>query len=79
MTRSTKIRIFRQGASMLFYPAALPLSRQTLTYTAGIIRRHRLLPQPSADSRPRLHPRRTPGRYRGCPGHDQEKRWTPGG
>src|SRR3984893_2119266 len=26
---------------MLFYPAALPLSRQTLTYTAGIIRRHR--------------------------------------
>jgi hypothetical protein len=41
MTRSTKIRIFRQGASMLFYPAALPLSRQTLTYAAGIIRRHR--------------------------------------
>ena len=26
---------------MLFYPAALPLSRQTLTYMAGIIRRHR--------------------------------------
>jgi hypothetical protein len=26
---------------VLFYPAALPLSRQTLTYTAGIIRRHR--------------------------------------
>ena len=26
---------------MLFYPAALPLSRQTLTYTAAIIRRHR--------------------------------------
>ena len=26
---------------MLFYPAALPLSRQTLTYTAEIIRRHR--------------------------------------
>ena len=25
---------------MLFYPAALPLSRQTLDYTAGIIRRH---------------------------------------
>jgi hypothetical protein len=41
MKRSTKIRIFRQGASMLFYPAALPLSRQTLTYTAGVIRRHR--------------------------------------
>jgi DDE superfamily endonuclease/Helix-turn-helix of DDE superfamily endonuclease len=26
---------------MLFYPAALPLSRQTVTYTAGVIRRHR--------------------------------------
>ena len=26
---------------MLFYPAALPLSRQTLAYAAGIIRRHR--------------------------------------
>jgi hypothetical protein len=26
---------------MLFYPAALPLSAQTLTYTAGVIRRHR--------------------------------------
>jgi len=26
---------------MLFYPAALPLSRQTLTYLAGIVRRHR--------------------------------------
>jgi len=26
---------------MLFCPAALPLSRQTLTYTAGIIRRRR--------------------------------------
>jgi DDE superfamily endonuclease len=38
MTRSAKIRIFRQGASMLFYPAALPLSRQTLTYVSGIIR-----------------------------------------
>jgi DDE superfamily endonuclease/Helix-turn-helix of DDE superfamily endonuclease len=43
MTRSTKIRIVRQGASMLFYPAALPLSCQTLTYVAGIIRRHRTL------------------------------------
>jgi hypothetical protein len=29
------------GASMLFYRAALPLSRQTLSYVAGIIRRHR--------------------------------------
>ena len=26
---------------MLFYPAALPLSAQTLTYAAGGIRRHR--------------------------------------
>ena len=26
---------------MLSYPAALPLSRQTLTCTAGVIRRHR--------------------------------------
>ena len=26
---------------MLFYPAALPLSSQTLTYVAGVIRRHR--------------------------------------
>ena len=26
---------------MLFYRAALPLSRQTLSYVAGIIRRHR--------------------------------------
>ena len=28
---------------MLFYRAALPLSRQTLTLTAGLIRRHRAL------------------------------------
>jgi DDE superfamily endonuclease/Helix-turn-helix of DDE superfamily endonuclease len=41
MKRSTKIRVFRQGDSMLCYPAALPLSRQTLTCTAGVIRRHR--------------------------------------
>src|SRR6516165_10751345 len=41
MKRSTKIRICYKGLQMLFYPAALPLSRQTLTYTAGIIRRHR--------------------------------------
>jgi hypothetical protein len=26
---------------MLFYPAALPLSGQTLTYVTGIVRRHR--------------------------------------
>ena len=30
-----------QGLQLLFYRAALPLSRQTLTYVAGIIRRHR--------------------------------------
>jgi DDE superfamily endonuclease len=41
MKRSTKIRIVRQGASVLFYPAALPLSAQTLAYAAGVIRRHR--------------------------------------
>jgi hypothetical protein len=41
MTRLLKITVFCQGASMLFYPAALPLSRQTLSYTAGVIRRHR--------------------------------------
>jgi dienelactone hydrolase len=41
MKRSTKIRIRCQGASMLFYPAALPLPAQTLTYAAGVIRRHR--------------------------------------
>ena len=41
MKRSTKIRICHQGAPMLFYPAALPLSSQTLAYTTGIIRRHR--------------------------------------
>jgi hypothetical protein len=29
------------GASMLFYRAALPLSRQTLTYVAGVVRCHR--------------------------------------
>jgi Helix-turn-helix of DDE superfamily endonuclease len=41
MKRSTKIRNRCQGAPMLFYPAALPLSAQTLRYTAGVIRRHR--------------------------------------
>jgi hypothetical protein len=41
MKRSTKIRICHQGASMLFYPAALPLSSQTLSYVTGVIRCHR--------------------------------------
>ena len=35
------IFIICRGALMLFYRAALPLSSQTLTYTAGVIRRHR--------------------------------------
>jgi hypothetical protein len=30
-----------EGFQVLFYPAALPLSRQILDYTAGIIRHHR--------------------------------------
>jgi hypothetical protein len=29
------------GARMLFYRAALPLSHATLTYLAGVVRRHR--------------------------------------
>jgi hypothetical protein len=29
------MRFVRQGASMLSYPAALPLSAQTLTYVTG--------------------------------------------
>jgi hypothetical protein len=41
MKRSTKIRIRHRGAPRHFYPVALPLSRQTLDYTAGIIRRYR--------------------------------------
>src|SRR5260370_9397636 len=41
MKRSTRIRVVRRGASVLFYPAALPLSAQTLTYVAGVIRAHR--------------------------------------
>ena len=41
MKRSTKIRILCRGLQVLLYPAALPLSRQTLDYPAGIIRRHR--------------------------------------
>jgi hypothetical protein len=41
MTRSTKIHIFRRGASMLSCSAALPLSHRTLTFTAGVIRGHR--------------------------------------
>ena len=35
------MRFKSQGLQLLFYRAALPLSRQTLAYVAGIIRRHR--------------------------------------
>jgi hypothetical protein len=35
------IIIICPGALMLFYRATLPLSSQTLAYTAGVIRRHR--------------------------------------
>lgn len=39
---STKItQELQQGLQVLFYRAALPLSRQTLDYVAGVIRRHR--------------------------------------
>lgn len=31
----------RQGLLLLFYRAALPLSRPTLNYTAGLVRQHR--------------------------------------
>jgi hypothetical protein len=43
MKQSTKTCIITatRGSSMLFYRAALPLSRKTLTFVAGIIRRHR--------------------------------------
>lgn len=41
MKRSTKICIVRHRVQTLFYPAVLPLPRQTLACTAGIIRRHR--------------------------------------
>jgi hypothetical protein len=41
MRQSTKRPSSPPGASVLFYRAALPLSRKTLSYVAGIIRRHR--------------------------------------
>ena len=37
----TTISLVCPGAPMLFYRAALPLSRATLTYLAGVIRRYR--------------------------------------
>jgi hypothetical protein len=33
----TTIKTIHQGASMLFYPAALPLSSRTVVFTAGVI------------------------------------------
>jgi hypothetical protein len=42
LRQSTKIHTQQQGLQLLFYRAALPLSRKTLSYVAGIIRRHRL-------------------------------------
>ena len=41
MRQSTKTRFTATRASMLFYRAALPLSRKTLTFASGAIRRHR--------------------------------------
>src|SRR5580704_1290453 len=41
MRQSTKTTFISPGAPVLFYRAALPLSSKTLTFTSGIIRRHR--------------------------------------
>jgi hypothetical protein len=41
LRQSTKIHTQYQGLRLLFYRAALPLSRKTLTFASGIIRRHR--------------------------------------
>ncbi len=38
---STKINICARGFELLFCRAALPLSHRTLSYLAGLIRRHR--------------------------------------
>jgi hypothetical protein len=43
LRQSTKIHAQDQGLQLLFYRAALPLSSRTLSYAAGIIRRHRKL------------------------------------
>src|SRR5271169_5341881 len=43
MRQSTKTTFIATRASVLFYRAALPLSRKTLTFVAGIICRHRAL------------------------------------
>jgi hypothetical protein len=41
LRQSTKIHTQYQGLRLLFYRAALPLSRRTLNYVTGIVRRHR--------------------------------------
>jgi DDE superfamily endonuclease/Helix-turn-helix of DDE superfamily endonuclease len=41
LRQSTKIHTQYQGLQLLFYRAALLLSRKTLTFASGIIRRHR--------------------------------------
>jgi hypothetical protein len=41
LRQSTKIHTQYQGLQLLFYRAALPLSRKTLNYVTGLIRRHR--------------------------------------
>jgi hypothetical protein len=41
LRQSTKIHTRYQGLQLLFYRAVLPLSRKTLTFVAGTIRRHR--------------------------------------
>ena len=41
MKRWTNVRFITTRGSVLFYRSALPLSRQTLTFVTGIIRRHR--------------------------------------
>jgi hypothetical protein len=41
MTQSTKTTFIATRAPSAFYRAALPLSHKTLTFTSGIIRRHR--------------------------------------
>jgi hypothetical protein len=41
LRQSTKIHTQDQGLQLLFCRAALPLSGKTLSFVAGIIRRHR--------------------------------------
>jgi hypothetical protein len=41
MKRSTKIRSITTRGFCIVYRAALPLSRRTLAFVSGVIRRHR--------------------------------------